>query len=81
MNGLEALRAHARYQNHGGYVWAAVLADGECLCAKCTRANYRQVYRSTRDRARDGWQVVGLTHSGEWDEPETCAHCGAELGA
>ena len=80
MTGLQALRVHARYQTHAGYVWAAVTSDGACLCARCTRENYRQIYRSTRDQVADGWQVVGLTHSGEWDEPETCAHCGTELG-
>ncbi len=75
MQALEQLRAFARYQTHAGYSWAAVMADGEMLCERCVRENYRQCYRETRDESQSDWACVGLTHSGESEEPATCAHC------
>ena len=76
---LQSLRALARYQTHGGYVWAAVTDDGECLCVPCVRENYRQIYRATRDDSHDGWGVAGICNSGETDESAHCAHCGREI--
>jgi hypothetical protein len=73
---INALRALVRHQTHGGYTWAATLDDGETICVQCARQEYRQVFRSTRDKTRDGWQVEGLTHSGETDEATFCVHCG-----
>ena len=64
---------------HGGYVWYAVTDDGELLCATCVRENWRQIVASTREHAADGWEIIGVTHSGEVEEPENCAHCGKEL--
>lgn len=78
MNAIQQLRALARYQTHGGYVWAAVMDDGELLCVPCVRENYRQIFQATRDRARDGWQCVGVANSGE---SEHCAHCNKEIWA
>ena len=81
MTALDQLRALARYKTHGGYVWAAVMADGELVCEKCASArdNYRKMFRSTKYRLNDGWQVTGLTHSGEWEEFEYCSHCNRVL--
>lgn len=79
MRALDQLRALARYKTHAGYRWAAVMEDGELVCVRCVRAEYRQVFRSTRDKARDGWQCIGITNSGESEESENCAHCGREL--
>ena len=79
---LGLLRAFCRYQTHGGYTWGAALDDGALLCERCARENYRQVFACTRDKLRTGWQLVGLTHSGEQDDPdirEHCAHCGKHL--
>ena len=75
MKALDQLRSLARYKTHGGYVWAAVMNDGELLCTPCTRENYRQVFRDTRDNARTDWECVGITHSGESESTEYCAHC------
>ena len=75
---LESLRALCRYETHGGYVWAAVLDDGELLCVPCLRDNYRQVFRATRDQghcANNEWSLIGYTNSGESEETEYCAHC------
>lgn len=77
MNNLEALRALARGQVHGGYRWAMVADDGALVCEACVRDNYRQIFRDTRDNARSGWRCEGLANSGEHEGPaEHCAHCG-----
>lgn len=74
---LNALRALCRYQTHGGYVWAAVMDDGDLVCVKCTRENYRQIFRETlAPDMPHGWTVVGLANSGEFESTEHCAHCG-----
>jgi hypothetical protein len=77
MKALDQLRALARYQTHGGYRWAAVMIDGELICEKCAALpnNYRLMYRATKTRDGSGWECVGITHSGESEEPEYCAHC------
>jgi hypothetical protein len=46
---LRCLRALARYETHGGYVWAAVMSDDELMCTPCVRKNYRQVFTATSD--------------------------------
>lgn len=79
---LDLLHAFARYKTHPGYVWAAVCADGGCLCENCVLENYRAIYRAT---ARIGgyrdsqWEIAGLTNSGESETAEFCANCGKEL--
>ena len=79
---VDSLRALCRYETHGGYVWAGVSWDGELLCVPCLRGNYRQVFRATRDHAKDGFGLQGYTNSGEHDGPaEYCAHCGNEIFA
>lgn len=78
---LEALRALARYETHGGYIWAATMSDGELVCVPCLRQNYRQIFRATRAGLHDGWAVVGYTNSGESDETEYCAHCNKAIWA
>ena len=72
---LEQLRALARYQTHGGYVWAPVTSDGALLCVPCVRANYRQIFKATRDNDFSGWAISGITRSGESDATEHCDHC------
>ena len=76
---LETLRALCRYETHGGYVWAGVMSDGELLCVPCLRAEYRQVFRATRDSDQSGWALVGYVHSGESESTEYCAHCNAPI--
>jgi hypothetical protein len=76
---LEALRTLARGRVHGGYAWAAVLSDGECLCESCVRSEYRAVFKATRDRDTSGWAVQGITHSGESESDEHCCNCSAAI--
>lgn len=73
---MDYLRNLARYRTHGGYEWAAVMEDGELVCTPCVRENYRQIFRATRDGERSGWRCIGITHSGDSEQTETCAHCG-----
>lgn len=79
-NPLRPVWVVAKYWGHGGYEWYAVTDDGAVLCAACVRANYRQIVDSTRNRLRDGWQVIGVTYSGEMEENTDCAHCNRSLG-
>lgn len=74
---IRFLRAFARHETHGGYSWGLVMADGALLCEKCTLENYRQIFRETKGAGRfnSGWQVVGLTNSGEAESADYCAHC------
>jgi hypothetical protein len=76
---LETLRALCRYETHGGYVWAGVMSDGELLCVSCLRAEYRQVFRATRDNDESDFALVGYANSGESEETEYCAHCNAPV--
>lgn len=72
---LESLRALCRYETHGGYTWAGVLSGGELLCVPCLRAEYRQVFRATRDQDKSGWALVGYANSGESESTEYCVNC------
>lgn len=78
MNALESLRNLARYKMHGGYIWAAVMRDGALTCQRCaaTPDNYRLMYRATKTRDGSDWECIGVTHNGETEESESCAHCG-----
>ena len=78
---LKALREAIRagfYAWPGGYQMLAVMSDGESLCCKCARAEYRSISRATRDRSRDGWACEGIQI--HWEgAPEVCAHCGDSI--
>lgn len=77
---LDAFRAFARYQTHGGYVWAAFFEDGELICERCARENYREIYKATRDYLdRSGWGIAGLTNSGECETFGACVQCNRTL--
>ena len=71
--------ARERYAWPGGYPLALLMDDGELICAKCTRGNYRLILTSTRDNDRDGWTARGLlilegTHE-DHDNDTRCANC------
>jgi hypothetical protein len=69
-----------KYVWPGGYPVYTVMADGEMLCAKCARGNYRLIAQATRNDPRSDWAAVGADVLWESDG-ETCAHCGDELQA
>lgn len=80
VNELKALREFIRqpYAWPGGYPIVAVMTDGETLCAKCCRENYRQISTDTRQQnRRSGWCFEGVQLHLE-GEPEVCAHCNHE---
>lgn len=78
---LEQLRNFARYRYHSGYTAAAVMSDGDMLCIRCVRDNYRQVFAATRDPGVNAqWQCEGITDSGSYEGEGTyCCHCDAVL--
>lgn len=62
----------------GGYPKVLIMSDGECLCSKCARSEYRAISAATRAGLRDGWRAEGVDI--HWEGPaETCAHCNAEI--
>lgn len=71
------LRAGA-YAWPGGYPLFLLLSDGECLCFKCARREYRQVSRAIREHSRDGWRVVGCDINYN-DLHMFCARCGEHM--
>ena len=66
----------------GGYLLYLVMDDGAALCPHCVRENAAQIARSTRTKARDGWQAAGHECAGnvDMDADETCANCHKHLG-
>lgn len=62
----------------GGYRQLLVMTDGEVLCNKCAKSEFKLILASTRDNLNDGWNVAAI--SVHWEgEPITCAHCDAEI--
>jgi hypothetical protein len=58
----------------GGYPKILVMADGECLCPKCARANFRAIVAATKAGLRDGWKADGVGI--HWEgAPVYCAQC------
>jgi hypothetical protein len=71
---------HAIREPHawpGGYPVYTVLSDGELLCAKCARAEFRQIVRETKQRLDGGWRAAGAEIL--WEGKESCAHCHEDL--
>lgn len=63
----------------GGYPVYVILDDGEMLCHKCVKENYRQLLHSTRNHAKDGWEVIGAEVLWENEDALVCAHCSSVL--
>ena len=70
--------ARKKYAWPGGYALHLVMDDGECLCAKCVRENWRQVVRATLAGVKDGWRAVGADVNWE-DDMLSCAHCNEQI--
>lgn len=74
----------------GGYEIVFYANDGELLCRKCVKENFKEVVWSMRNRVNDGWRIVG--HAIEAVSAENtremagddyvshCAHCNREIG-
>lgn len=62
----------------GGYPKYAIMSDGEALCKVCAKDNAKQIIRSTRENAHDGWACVGVDIN--WQDPDLyCANCNAHI--
>jgi hypothetical protein len=58
----------------GGYPLFAIMDDGACICRECAKSEAKQIIRSTRDHARDGWECIGVDVN--WEDTDSyCAHC------
>jgi hypothetical protein len=81
-------RAIVRGWYHPGYIWAAVMDDGDVMCRVCVRDNWSLIVEAGRDPASNhGWRVVGVANASE-DAAEAehagepapmCCHCGGTL--
>lgn len=70
--------AREPYAWPGGYPRILVMHDGEALCPKCCRAEFRQIAYSTIRGITDGWTPAGADI--HWEGmPLVCAHCGGEI--
>lgn len=72
------LRASLRsgpYAWPGGYAVAYLADDCEWLCPDCVRGNLHAVLDSIRCNVNDGWRVIGLDSTENYDEPLPCANC------
>lgn len=59
----------------GGYPKALLMGDGETLCSKCARENYRQMREAFRRQGCWYPEAVFIHYEGRALE---CGHCGAE---
>jgi len=75
--------ARERYAFPGGYELAGITSDGALLCNNCCKSEYRQIRESNRDYcgldSSDGWNVVTVDVSCNWDESQHCDHCNREI--
>ena len=83
-------RVRHPYAMPGGYEIVFIANDGELLCHKCVRENWKEVLWSTKNRVNDGWNIVATSYeavspedtresAGE-DYIHSCAHCYKEIG-
>jgi hypothetical protein len=75
----------------GGYEKIAIMKDGELLCRKCVRKNFRQILRDTKEDGKSGLEFDSITlecefESREWIEEnieefslDICARCNKVL--
>ena len=79
MNSLNLRQAiRSKYAWPGGYPLFLVMTDGGALCMDCARAEYKQIARSNRDNARDGWTPAGAEINWE-DASLYCDHCSKRI--
>lgn len=64
----------------GGYPLYLWTNDGVSLCFACGRREYRNISRSIKTRANDGWRVVGTDTNFE-DSGMACEHCAKQIPA
>lgn len=77
---VESVKEYIRqpYAWPGGYPMVLIMDDGECLCPKCARDNFKLIVAATKSNARDGWQACHVPINYEDDELY-CANCNAHI--
>lgn len=77
---IELLKRVVRqpYAWPGGYALIGLMSDGESVCAKCLRSEFKTILQATKERDRGGWQLVDVFVHWEGDSLY-CAHCNAEI--
>jgi hypothetical protein len=63
-----------------GYGFAALMNDGDSLCEKCLRSEWRSILDSTINGRRDGWMLETI-YSTDGERCESCAHCNERIAA
>lgn len=77
INNSIALRAAIRtkYTFPGEYELIGICDDGAVLCCDCMRREYYQIAYSRRHKIKDGWRVVAVECSADYDSHVYCEHC------
>lgn len=67
--------ARDKYAWPGGYPLFTCLADGEVLCAECTKKELGLIVTATANPGQDRqWEAMG--HAVNWESEDLyCAHC------
>ena len=78
---LESVKSVIRhpYAWPGGYPRMVIMSDGEALCHKCARAEFKLIARATVDgNRRSGWEAIGDDIN--WEDSDLhCAHCSEQI--
>lgn len=70
--------ARAPYSFPGGYPKALITADGDCLCADCTRANYKLICAESFENSNCGFRVSGVDVN--YENPDLyCGNCSTRI--
>lgn len=77
---IEEIKTFIRepYAWPGGYPKVLVMRDGECLCDKCAKSEFKEICYATTTNFNDGWQAEGSMIHYE-GAPIICAHCNVEI--
>ena len=76
---LTNVRRIGRYDWLGGYTPFLVMDDGGVIGPECIRSCFRDISYATRHHMADGWEVIGIDHTGNTDEDVICDHCGCTI--
>ena len=75
---LKKLLRNGEFSWPGGYPRYFVTFDGEPLCFKCARKEFRLIIRAMKQKSRDGWCLIG--YDIHWEGgPLQCCNCNAEI--
>lgn len=63
----------------GGYEKVAITSDGGLLCHKCLKECYDTIAHSTLHGINDGFEVVGVDLTNNFEFNTYCDHCNKNL--